>query len=484
MDKLLGFLPDADPTTPGVLTAVTNLIPTEKGMRGAPTGVTPSGVPALAAACTGAAVVTKLDDTRRIFAGTQTKLYELVSGSWNDVGRVAAYTGGADSRWSFAQFGNNTLAANLTDVIQRSTGAGFSDIGVTVKAKIIFPIGAFVMAMNIVEGGATKQNGWICSGSFDDSIWTPSVATLCTTGQLVATPGQITAGGRLGEYAIAYKERSIYIGQFVGAPVVWDWLPVPSSDVGCVGQDAWCDLGSAHFFISADGPYLFDGTRPQPLGVGEVRQWWAENSAPTYRYKTQCVFDKQNNVVWTFFVGLGATTLNSAIVYNVVSKRWGLATVNVESVMNYASAGTTIDGMDAISATIDGLSSYSFDSQFWLSGGRSLAAFNTSHQLQSLTGASASSSMTTGDAGDDDVYSLLTTIRLRFEPGYKPATATVQTFTKTELGGALVAGSSSTMYDAQFDVMDDSRWHRATFNFTGDHRVMALGAALLPEGNV
>jgi hypothetical protein len=59
VDKILGFLPDADPSVAGVLTDCTNLIPFDQGMRGAPSAATPSGVPALAATCKGAAVVTK-----------------------------------------------------------------------------------------------------------------------------------------------------------------------------------------------------------------------------------------------------------------------------------------------------------------------------------------------------------------------------------------------------------------------------------------
>ena len=41
--------------------------------------------------------------------------------------------------------------------------------------------------------------------------------------------------------------------------------------------------------------------------------------------------------------------------------------------MDFISGGSTIDGLSSISATIDGLGSFSFDSQYWLSGGRSLA---------------------------------------------------------------------------------------------------------------
>ena len=84
MIQLAGFAPDADPTAPGVLTDCANFIPAVNGMESAPSLVSPSGVPAVAAAVQGAAVVTKLDDSRRIFAGTSTKLYELVAGAWTD----------------------------------------------------------------------------------------------------------------------------------------------------------------------------------------------------------------------------------------------------------------------------------------------------------------------------------------------------------------------------------------------------------------
>ena len=45
MNKVLGFAPDADPTTPGVLTDCANLIPSELGMRPGPTAA-PVGVAA------------------------------------------------------------------------------------------------------------------------------------------------------------------------------------------------------------------------------------------------------------------------------------------------------------------------------------------------------------------------------------------------------------------------------------------------------
>ena len=50
MNKVLGFAPDSDPTTPGVLADCANLIPSEMGMRPGPS-VTPVGVAAPSCNC-------------------------------------------------------------------------------------------------------------------------------------------------------------------------------------------------------------------------------------------------------------------------------------------------------------------------------------------------------------------------------------------------------------------------------------------------
>lgn len=481
MEKLLGFSPDLEPTLSGVVTACSNFIPYEQGMKGAPTPETPLSVPALAAACIGAGVVTKLDGTRRIFAGTTTKLYELASGSWADGSRVGDYSGGADTRWSITQYGNSTIAANGVETIQRSDTSGdFADIAGAPIARIVFSVGAFVMALN-VNDGASKPDGWHCCASFDDTDWAESVATLSASGRLVSTPGELLAGGRLGEYAIAYKEKAIYVGQFVGAPAVWDWTQVPGGDAGCVGIDAWCDIGGSHFFVGQDNIWIFDGSRPVPI-ANPCRQWFFDNSSPTYRYKTQCVFDRQNNGVWIFYCSTGSTTPDAALVYHIQTKQWGLATLSIESALNYVAAGVTIDDLDDFGATIDDLSGYSFDSQFWLAGGRALSVFNTSHQLQSVTGETGASSFTTGDAGDDEGVTLLSKIRLRFAPGYKPTTATVQTYRKMNEGDDLTAVGSSSINNGKFDVLQSARWHRAAFSFTGNVRVLGIQPELTPDG--
>jgi hypothetical protein len=479
MIQILGFSPDVEPTTAGILADCSNLVSYDNGMRGAPTGQTPSGVPALAAACLGAGVVTKLDDSRRVIAGTASKLYELSSGSWSDISRGGNYNGGAETRWSFAQFGNSTIAANLADTTQSSTSGAFADIAGAPKAKIVFTVGTQVMAL-FYNDGSEVSDGWYCCATYDAADWTTSTTTLCAKGRLVSAPGRLTAGLRLGEYAIAYKEKAIFRGQFVGAPAVWDWQQIQAGEIGCVGQDAVCDLGGVHFFVGQDDFWLFDGGTPSPVGQS-VKRWFASNSAQSLLYKTQCVFDRQNNLVWVFYVSNNSTSLDSALVWNTKTKQWGKVTISIEAALNYISSGITIDGLDSVSATIDGLSVYSFDSPFWNTGTRVMSVVNTSHQIQTLSGSTGNCSFTTWDAGDDNGYSMLSRIRVRFEQ--TPTTATVETFTKPSVGESYSLRSTGTLNGSKFDVLQSGRFHRAVITMSGNVKVTGIDAKVMPEGD-
>lgn len=463
-----------------MLVDCSQFIPYLTGMEAAPALQTPTGVPALADDCQGAAVVTLLDGTRRVIAGTQSALYELASSTWSDV-TGTPYTGGTDSRWSFTQFGDTTVAANRADTIQFSNSGAFADISGAPKAEIVFSVGAFVMALN-VNDGADKPDGWHCCAAFDVSDWTESVTTQSASGRLVSTPGQLTAGLRLGEYAVAYKSSSIYLGQYVGAPAVWDWILVPGGESGCVGKEALCDVDGAHFFVGTDNFWLFDGTRPVPVGDGQVRQWFFDNSDPGNIFKTKCVYDRQQNRVWVFYPSAGSSVCDSALVFHLKNKQWGKADTTVQAVLNYVAPGFTFDTWDDAGATFDTLPDISFDSQYWLSGGKALSVFNTSNQLQSFNGVAGTSSFTTGDAGDDDAVTLLKQIRLRFAAGYKPLTASVATFNKMSSGDDFTPGPVSTINDGKFDILRAARWHRAVFTMTGDVRVTGINPTFVSSG--
>ena len=106
--------------------------------------------------------------------------------------------------------------------------------------------------------------------------------------------------------------------------------------------------------------------------------------------------------------------------------------------------------------------------------------FNTSHQLQSLTGDSLASGFVTGEVGDDDVVMLLQGIRLRFAKA--PASATIQTQSMMNSGNAFMDGPSGAMNDGKFDVLVSARWHRAEANFEGPVTVTHMKASYTKAG--
>ena len=472
---LIGFAPDLPSSTPGVMVACENVVPTETGFASAPTGLSVPGMAALASPARGGAVVTLTSGARRIFTGTQTRLYEYASGSWVDVSRGAAYTGSSDNRWSFAQFGEATIAANENQVIQASVSSGaFADVAGSPVARIVFAVDNFVMALNTSDATFGDQGDrWWCSGIFNHATWTPSVSTQANSGRLVSDGGDLVAGAALGKQAVAYKTNGMWLGTYVGGASVWQWDQVPGKQ-GAIGPEAVDDIGGAHVFVGDDNLWLFDGVRPVPIGTDEVRQWFFANSSPSFRYRTIVRYERQNNRVWIFFPSTGSTdgTPNMTLVYHLKSRRWGRADMSIQAALPFIQPSLTIDTLSTVGASIDALPSVAMDSQFWLQGGRSLAVVNGSGQLLTLNGSGGSSSFTTGDIGDDDAEVVLSLARLRFLR--QPTTATCSGQTFNVIGGTALAGKTSTMRDGRFDMRQSARWHRLTFSMTGSMEVIGI----------
>jgi hypothetical protein len=476
---LTGFAPDMDATTPGVITDCAQLIPYEGGMKAAPSAIKPNGVGPLSSACAGAAVLTDMSSVRRIIAGTGSKLYEFDGTNWADVSRATPYTLGADSRWCFEQYGNSALAANGADLIQRSTGGVFADITGSPKAEIIISVAGFVVALNFNDGTVTPD-GWYCSALYDETNWAPSVSTQATKGRLVSTEGPLTAGKRLGNYIVAYKSKAIYLGQYVGAPVAWQWDQIVGS-AGCVGKDAVVDVGGAHIFVNDENFWLFDGSRPIPIGTNQVRKWWLDKSDPSFRYRTIATYDKQANLVWFYYCSQSSGgQLDSALVYHLSTKQWGRADRRIEAALGYVSPGVTIDGLDAYGSENDSLPAVPFDSQFWLSGGQSLAIFDDAHQLRQMIGDAENCSLTTGDFGDDDAVSMLRKIRPRFARA--PLTGNATFSRRMVEGGDVLQGGASSLVDGRFPAIQRARWHRARLDFTGEMSITGYQPELVANG--
>lgn len=481
MIPLIGFVPDMEPMTPGVIVDCSQIIPYEAGMKTAPAPVS-TGLAALAADSRGAVVTRDLTGARRFLVGTTAKLYEAGPTTYSDVSRGASYTLGSDDRWSFVQFGNTTLAVNASCVLQKSTGAAFADIAAAPKAIVVEQSLGFVMLFGTNEGTfGSAPDRWWCSATFDETNWTPAVSTQCATGRLVGGSGPISAGKRFGDDIIAYKARSIFVGRYQGPPTVWNFTQV-SYDVGCVGVDAVVDTPIGHVFVGEDDIYVFDGTVPRSLAIGASKQWFNSHCSPIYRYRCKLLWDRVNSLVWVFFPSANATDCDSCLVYHTVTKRWGLANQAVQAVVNYIAPSITYDGGSTIVTTYDTGPSIAFDSPFWVSGSPVPAYVGTDRLVYTLTGTTGASSFTTGDFGDDEGQTECIQFRIRFTT--IPTTAQVTGFYKYEEGTAVMSlGAVDSKADGKFDIRQSGRFHRFKCDMTGYAQMTATRPKLQPAGS-
>jgi len=480
---LIGYAPDLDQTTEGIITDCTAFIPTEKGMEAAPSAQS-TGMDALASVCYGAAATRKLDSSARVFAGTATKLYEKSGASWSDVTRLAGdYAVGADDFWRFAQFGNTTLAVTKTDTLQYSDSGVFADVTGAPKAAIVETVGNFVFLFNTDESSfGDSPNRWWCSAIQDYTDWTPSIATQCATGILTSSYGRIFAGRRFGEQIVVYKERAMYVGTYVGTPIIWDFQQVPG-EAGCNSQEAVANIGTpenpVHIFMGADDFWRFDGARPVPIGEPVKRTIYSRLDKG-YSNRIKSLHDRINSRVYFYYPPRGSGgELTECVVYHYRTNKWGRDDRSIEACLEYISGGVTWDTIsfaswDTINATL------SWGSPFWLSGSTTPAVFNLSHEMESLDGISLDSSFTTGDIGDDDNYYLLQRVKPKWLT--KPTTATMTNYYKANEGDTLTTGNICTMDRSRFDLLISSRWHRLQFDMVGDCVLNEVGIGYIQDG--
>jgi hypothetical protein len=480
MTPFVGFAPDLPPETPGIFTDCAGILPGPNEFIAAPSQVDAS-LGALDGQALGFAVTRKTDNTIRTFAGDSTKLYEVAT-TWDDKSKLGGYSLGVDNRWRFAQFGDITLAAAKTETIQAITSGDFADLDASApKAAIVETINNQVFAFNTNDAGFGDQpDRWWCSALGDETDWTPSVTTQSVSNRLLSTAGPITAGRRLGDIIVAYKERSMYYGQYVGAPAVWDFRLIPG-DIGAPCQEAVVTTGTHHFFPGPDDFYVFDGSRPVALR-SPVREWFYGELDARYAYRICGSFDRANQrVLWWFPSQSGGGALDKCLVYHIPTNRWGRMDGIVEIAADYLNAGITYDSLGSLFTTYDDLpTTVSYDSPFWTASGAVVAAFKSDHIAYTYTGTPGATSLTTWHAGDNVRFSTLSRVKPRFHSS--PATSQLLYSHSNTDAETFTQNLTSPYQDTWYDVLWSARWHRLELQFTGSMKITGLDLALTPDG--
>ncbi len=488
--KLLSYQPDADPTQDGVITNCSAVIPTYRGIGNArsPSDTLNSAV---AATVLGAASLLKLDGTSRTFAGTSTKLYELSSGSWTDRSSGGGSYTAVANRWRFAQYGDISIAASKTNVTQYSTTGAFADVVKSAvnapKADIVEVVNNFVFLCNTNAGpspyNADATNRWFCSAIGDYTDWTPSVATQCTTGLLTSTPGPITAAKRFGDQIIIYKRKGMYVGSYVGAPVVWAFQEIPSAAVGTWCQESVCSVGTPeqplHFFVGPDDFYVFDGTRSMSVGNG-VREQFFNTLNITHADQICLTQNRSRTLVYVYYPSGSSSTCNACLVYNYRTKKWGVHDLSIEYAFEYINPGVTYDSLGTYYSTYGDFPNSPYDTAFVGADTILPAVFETDHKLYTLSGSGTTSTVTTGDLGSDMTVTNVSRVTPRFTT--LPSTASLVNYYRDASGNTLTSDQSVTMSSGRFDFLRSAPWHRFVFTFSGDWELSDVNVSARQDG--
>jgi hypothetical protein len=232
----------------------------------------------------------------------------------------------------------------------------------------------------------------------DVADWVASSTTLADS-QSFPDGGQIM-GFVGGEFGIVFLEKGIWRMAFEGPPTVFRFDKI-ANYLGCRAERSIAAYENLIFFLSDDGPYMIrGGSEIIPIGSDTVDEWIEDNLDANYLYRVSSAIDPIRMIYVMGFASGSASsgTPDTLIMYHWPTGTWAKASSTHEIIYTAATQTTyTIDGLDALSGTIDGLP-FPVDSRFYAGSGRFLlSSFNTDHEQGFYTGVAMAALIETGD---------------------------------------------------------------------------------------
>jgi hypothetical protein len=460
------WLPDQPAFENAGATEAKNVIPAQKGYTsfqdlGAVSGATTNDIRGMFAA--------KDDDgSASLYVGDQAKLYlfNTPDSSLTDKSKSGGYSTTSDDRWNFTQFGETILATNFDDTIQSAVAGGtpvFADLaGSPPKGKYIATIRDQVMVAHTNDSDGIKPYRLRWSAINNATGWT--VGTGLSGYQDVMDMGDCT-GLVGGEYAIALFSKGIVRGQFVGAPLIYQFDKISTSR-GCSVPGSVASIGTTVFFLSDDGFYMLSGSQLIPIGAEKVNRYFLDRFKSANLENVSSAIDPVHQiVVWAYpSVDSSDGSNDELLIYNYILNRWSRAVVSCDALAPLFTAGYSLEGLDNISSSIETLPA-SLDSPMYM-GGRYFFAAAKDKKVQAFTGDRLAAVIDTGEFQVGKNRSLVNTV-VPFVTGQDP-TVTAQIGSRSLLNDDVTFSTAASVTAEGFvPVRSEGRYHRIRLNITG-----------------
>lgn len=482
------FAPDIDPSwsvNPGVLIDASDAVPTvrntlqsyEATTAQALTGLgtfseTTYNCPIWGVAVKGVGPTGVAD----IVVGTATRLLTNTGSAWADVSPGGTDISVTVSDWDFTTFGNDLIATGVGNSVLKATiqASGCSTFaaltGGPPKARCCTTQKNFVLLADTNDGSGQLRDQIWWSALGNDTSWTASAATQAGNYRLLDTPGGINSLVNLRDAVIAYKDDSIYVGDYQGSPLLWTWRLV-SDRVGCSAQHGVAVVNGLHFFVHRTGVYRFDGASVQPIGGQLAKFLYGKVTKQSLYASFQAGHDEfEKCIFWIFGDSIdgGTGVRDQALVYNYVTGQFGFVT-NTTIGGNNSSTPPTRCLIRATQSDLTTFSSLTFDSaqsNLLLMATSNIQKGNVGIRTPVYGANAGSMSITTGDIGADTVNTVLKRVTPRY---LTPSSVSAMTaYGKPAEGAAFDAGdaASADTTNQRFDITKSARFHKLVVTST------------------
>ena len=427
---------------------------------------------ALNTACLGAVSLKSSAGVSYNYAGTGTKLYELSSQTWTDTTRVAGdYVIDAGDFWEFVPWGTKLIAVgghNADAVPQIITlgAANFADLsGSPPRAKHVTVVRNFVAMGNLYESAASYPYRIRWSGINDETTWTTDVAKQADYQDLFSVGGGSDIQAiRGGEYGVIWQGSSIWRMDYQGPPAVFsmnETLP----GYGTPAPNSVVQWGDVCFYLDQAGfKTVTQGAQIGHIGQNKIDNWFYNHVDSDNLAYVIGALDRFNQRVFWIFPSNG-TTPDMGVVFDTRSGRWAHFDLDAEWIYNALGSATDVEGLDAISASIDALSE-SLDSRTWMGGAIQLNGFDTAHKSGSFTGDALAATLETSEG---QIINNRRALVSRARPEIDGAsTVTIAAGTRQDMSDSVSWGAAaSAERDGSHALRDEGRYHRFRAVVTG-----------------
>lgn len=415
-----------------------------------------------------------------VYAGTADKLYRLVDNVFGDVSKVGDYNTLSPNVWKFDIWEPNkwVIATNFDDPVQfieiGTTATNFADLITSTRkpqARYAAVVRDFLILAYTtdVTDGQRPARAW--NSAFNDPTdFDPSATTQSTIADL-DIGGDITGLVGGAEYGVLLQERNIRRAEITGNPnnpIVY--RPVERAR-GCVIPGSVAAYGRYIYYISEEGFFRFNGSSSEPIGTNKVDNTFWRIFDITNKKGVSAQIDPFNKVVqWLFPAETPNDLPNKIYNYRWDTQRWSEIDIDLDLIFRSRSQGTSVDGLDALYASIDDVPG-SLDDDIWKGGQTFTGGFNRSHSLGSFSGPTLAATFQSretqlyvdGKAATFDLRPIVEFNLNEGDPGQETTNTNISVGfgTRDTLQSSVVSTTLQTLVDGKAKIRTNARYHRA-----------------------